>query len=279
MLPKPLYVFGLLAQLRPPPGTWSIPSSSSYTRPGMALVKWRLSGRVLLCAAFTRQLHIERSCHCPCVWHNCGQSGAISMHQCPCFLALCRVLTSSCSCHQKALSWRSHLQTIAWVSQHSCTTPGAPLSKTRTRTIPKYGRLTSAFTHLVMWPSRCAMAPTGMLASECVYSTARAVLTLTWQHQATSAVTRGALVAFCLTWCSLTLPVSSDRLLKRHEPSLPSPRYFQVPQLKEPPFWREGLTLQDGVAVSPDLVDLLRFMIHRMNQATQDLPTLKPVGL
>ena len=52
---------------------------------------------------------------------------------------------------------------------------------------------------------------------------------------------------------------------------------LQVPQLEEPPKWRPGLALQDGLAVTPDLVDLLRGMIQRMNVATRDLPTLASV--
>ena len=49
----------------------------------------------------------------------------------------------------------------------------------------------------------------------------------------------------------------------------------QVPQLEEPPEWRDGITLQDGVPVTRDLVELLRSMIRRMNEATRDLPIIK----
>ena len=50
---------------------------------------------------------------------------------------------------------------------------------------------------------------------------------------------------------------------------------MQVPQLDEPPPWRPGLVLQDGVKVTEDLVELLRAMIRRMNEATRDLPVIR----
>eukprot|EP00892_Ulva_mutabilis_P001995 jgi/Ulvmu1/11797/UM080_0008.1 len=51
-----------------------------------------------------------------------------------------------------------------------------------------------------------------------------------------------------------------------------------VPQLVEPIEWREGLIVVGntaaGTPVTPDLVDLLRAMIRRMNDASRDLPEL-----
>eukprot|EP00892_Ulva_mutabilis_P001996 jgi/Ulvmu1/11798/UM080_0009.1 len=52
---------------------------------------------------------------------------------------------------------------------------------------------------------------------------------------------------------------------------------LKVPQLEEPPGWREGLALQDNVTVTVDLIATLRVMIRRMNDATRDLPELQPV--
>jgi hypothetical protein len=49
---------------------------------------------------------------------------------------------------------------------------------------------------------------------------------------------------------------------------------LQVPRIEEPPAWRQGLALQDGVTVTPDLTDILRAMVRRMNEASADLPTL-----
>jgi hypothetical protein len=55
---------------------------------------------------------------------------------------------------------------------------------------------------------------------------------------------------------------------------------MQVPQLQEPIAWRPGLkaigSSEAGVDVTPELVELLRTMIKRMNEGSKDLPTLQP---
>lgn len=55
-------------------------------------------------------------------------------------------------------------------------------------------------------------------------------------------------------------------------------RVVQVPQLEPPPEWREGLVLQDNVTITPELVEVLRAMIGRMNAAARGLPELQPLA-
>ena len=54
----------------------------------------------------------------------------------------------------------------------------------------------------------------------------------------------------------------------------------QVPQLEEPIDYRDGLVVVGntaaGIPVTPELVELLRDMIRRMNVASRDLPQLHP---
>lgn len=53
-----------------------------------------------------------------------------------------------------------------------------------------------------------------------------------------------------------------------------------MPQLEEPIEYREGLVVigntADGIPVTPELVELLRDMVRRMNDASRDLPQLLP---
>lgn len=53
-----------------------------------------------------------------------------------------------------------------------------------------------------------------------------------------------------------------------------------MPHLEEPIEYRDGLVVvgntADGIPVTPALVDLLRAMIRRMNEAGEALPELYP---
>ena len=55
---------------------------------------------------------------------------------------------------------------------------------------------------------------------------------------------------------------------------------MQVPQLEEPIEYRDGLIVigntAAGIPVTRELVELLRLMIRRMNEASRDLPELHP---
>lgn len=59
-----------------------------------------------------------------------------------------------------------------------------------------------------------------------------------------------------------------------------APPGVQVPQLEEPIDYRDGLIVVGntaaGIPVTPELVELLRDMIRRMNDASRDLPQLHP---
>ena len=51
--------------------------------------------------------------------------------------------------------------------------------------------------------------------------------------------------------------------------------HMQVPHLEMPPMpWRDGITLQDGVHVTPDLHATLAHMLELMNRGIDTLPDL-----